>query len=185
MKRTDLEHIIRAAGSIAQDDEIVIVGSQAVLGQYPNAPQTLLRSMEADIYPKKKSHLADLVDGSIGELSPFHHTFGYYAHGVGKETVVLPSGWEQRLIPIKNENTAGITGWCLEIHDLIIGKCVAGRERDIEFAAEAIKQGLVQQSILKERISLLQVEASIKNRIIEQLKRSFHDSQLEGGAENA
>ena len=70
MKRIDLEHIIRAAGSITQDDEIIIIGSQAILGQYPRAPEALLRSMEADIYPKNKRHLADLVEGSIGELSP-------------------------------------------------------------------------------------------------------------------
>jgi hypothetical protein len=70
MRRTDLEHIIRAAGSITQDDEIIIIGSQAILGQYPLAPEALSRSMEAAIYPKNKRHLADLVDGSIGELSP-------------------------------------------------------------------------------------------------------------------
>jgi hypothetical protein len=45
MKRIDLEHIIRAAGSIADDDEIVVVGSQAILAQFPNAPSDLLRSM--------------------------------------------------------------------------------------------------------------------------------------------
>ncbi len=75
MKRIDLEHIIRAAGSITQDDEIIIIGSQAVLGQYPHATEALLRSMEADIYPKNKHQLSDLIDGSIGELSPFHQTF--------------------------------------------------------------------------------------------------------------
>ena len=171
MKRTDLEHIIRAAGSIAQDDEIIIIGSQAVLGQYPRAPAALLRSMEADIYPRNKSHLADLVDGSIGELSPFHETFGYYAHGVGKDTVVLPVGWEQRLIPVRNENTAGVTGWCLEIHDLIVSKYVAGRERDLEFASEAIKQGLVRDEILRERVSMLQVEKSIKEFILKRISK--------------
>ena len=171
MKRTDLEHIIRAAGSITQDDEIIIIGSQAVLGQYPRAPAALLRSMEADIYPRNKSHLADLVDGSIGELSPFHETFGYYAHGVGKDTVVLPDGWEQRLIPVRNENTAGVTGWCLEIHDLIVSKYVAGRERDLEFASEAIKQGLVREEILRERISMLQVEKSIKEFILKRISK--------------
>jgi hypothetical protein len=29
---------------------------------------------------------ADLIDGTIGELSPFHATYGYYAHGVGEST---------------------------------------------------------------------------------------------------
>jgi hypothetical protein len=54
MKLTDLEHIIRTAGSIVEDNEIIVVGSQAVLGQYPDAPASLIRSMEADIYPKNK-----------------------------------------------------------------------------------------------------------------------------------
>jgi hypothetical protein len=52
MKRSELEHIIRASGKIADDDEIVVIGSQAILGQFPNAPVRLLMSMEADIYPK-------------------------------------------------------------------------------------------------------------------------------------
>ena len=65
MKRIDLEHIIRAAGSITQDDEIIIIGSQAVLGQFPSAPEALLRSMEADIYPKNKRHLSDLIEQGL------------------------------------------------------------------------------------------------------------------------
>ena len=77
MKRRDLEHIIRAAASIAEDDEIVIIGSQAILGQHPDAPASLLVSMEADIYPKNHPERADLIDGSIGEGSFFHDTFGY------------------------------------------------------------------------------------------------------------
>jgi len=32
MNRDQLEHVIRAAATIADDDEIVVVGSQAVLG---------------------------------------------------------------------------------------------------------------------------------------------------------
>jgi hypothetical protein len=165
MRRIDLEHIIRAAGSIADDDEIIIVGSQAVLGQFPNAPESLVRSMEADIYPKNKPDLADLIDGSIGELSPFHDTFGYYAHGVGVETVVLPQGWQQRLVAVRNDNTAGITGWCLEVHDLVISKYVAGRERDFEFAAETIKQGLVRKDVLLDRIKMLQIEEAAQDRL--------------------
>ena len=171
MKRTDLEHIIRAAGSIVQDNEIIIVGSQAILGQYPDAPESLLISMEADIYPKNKPQLSDLIDGSIGELSPFHQTFSYYAHGVGKETVTLPEDWEKRLVAIQNENTRGITGWCLEIHDLLSSKYAAGRERDLEFAAEAIKHGLVQKDKLEERIELLLLERRVE-------ATRFHSSRL-------
>lgn len=98
MTREQLEHVVRAAAQIVDDDELVIVGSQAVLGEFPDAPPALLVSNEADVYPKNKPELADLIDGTIGELSPFHETFGYYAHGVGRTTAVLPEGWEERLV---------------------------------------------------------------------------------------
>ena len=72
MQRSELEHLIRASGEIAQDDEIIIIGSQAILGQYPDAPARLLVSMEADIYPKNYPEAAERVDGAIGEASSFH-----------------------------------------------------------------------------------------------------------------
>jgi hypothetical protein len=40
----------------------------------------------------------------IGELSPFHETFGYYAHGVAEETALLPQGWKDRLVAVQNAN---------------------------------------------------------------------------------
>ncbi len=72
MRRSELEHVIRASGDIAQDDEIIIIGSQAILGQFPDAPVRLLTSMETDVYPRNKPDLADRVDVAIGEGSPFH-----------------------------------------------------------------------------------------------------------------
>jgi dihydrofolate reductase len=52
MKRSQLEHIIRAAATVADDDELIIIGSQAVLGQFPDAPDELCVSNEADVFPK-------------------------------------------------------------------------------------------------------------------------------------
>ena len=83
MKRSELEHVIRGSGAIADDDEIIVIGSESVLGQIPAAPATLLASMETGIYPKNKPDLAAMVDGSIGEGSFFHAEYGYYAQGVG------------------------------------------------------------------------------------------------------
>ncbi len=153
MTREQLEHIVRAAAQIVDDDELIVVGSQAVLGQFPEAPPALLSSNEADVYPKNKPELADVIDGTIGELSPFHETFGYYAHGVGETTATLPDGWRQRLVPVRNANTRGATGWCLEIHDLVISKLVAGREKDLEFAREAAAHHLVVEDTLRQRLS--------------------------------
>ena len=99
MRRIDLEHIIRAAAEIADDSEIIVIGSQAILGSFPNAPEILLISMEADIYPKNRPERSDLIDGSIGELSPFHDLYGYYAHGVDETTATLPRRMERPTRP--------------------------------------------------------------------------------------
>lgn len=130
MTRAELEHVLRAASAITNEDEFVVIGSQSVLGQFPDAPQALLTSVEVDVYPRYAPEKSDLIDGAIGELSQFHETFGYYAHGVDEATATLPSGWEERLVPVENVNTGGATGWCLDVHDLAISKLVAGRERD-------------------------------------------------------
>lgn len=152
MQRPQLEHIIRAAAGITGADKFVIIGSQAVLGQFPNPPEELLVSIEADLFSLRDLGDADLIDGSIGEASPFHQTFGYYAHGVAEETAVLPSGWRERLFPIHNENTGGGTGLCLEVHDLAVSKLIAGREKDLDFVQALLKHRLAKAEIIRERL---------------------------------
>ena len=152
MHRQQLEHIIRAAAGITGAAEFVIVGSQAVLGQFPQAPGELLVSIEADVFSLRDPADNDLIDGSIGEGSPFHQTFGYYAHGVSAETAVLPEGWRERLIPVHNQNTGGGTGLCLEIHDLAVSKLVAGREKDIDFLNGLLRHRMVEVQVIHERL---------------------------------
>jgi hypothetical protein len=173
MRRAELEHVIRAAASIAQDDEIVVIGSLAILGQYPDAPEELCVSNEADVYPLNKPERWNLIDGSIGELSPFHETFGYYAQGVEEGTAVLPNGWKKRLIRVANENTRDAVGLCLEVHDLLISKYVAGREKDRRFVRAAIAHGLVEQSTLLERLGETSLDAATRERLAALIAHDF------------
>lgn len=154
MKRAELEHIIRAASRIV-DQDIVVIGSQALLAQHPDPPEILTRSTEADVYPIESPERAIEIDGAIGEESQFHATFSYYAHGVGPDTAKAPDGWRDRLVPLANENTDGATGWCMEIHDLVLSKCVAGREKDWDYARAALQAGLVDVAVLLARIDAL------------------------------
>ena len=71
MTRADLKHIIRAAGTIANLDDIVVIGSQAALGEFPGAPAALLVSNEADVFPRDDPERSELIDSTIGEGSPF------------------------------------------------------------------------------------------------------------------
>lgn len=164
MKRSDLEHIIRAAGAVAGVMDIVVVGSQAILGAHPDAQPDLLRSMEADVFPLCDPGKADLIDGSIGELSPFHEQFGYYAHGVSPDTARLPQGWQQRLIPVKNDNTGGVTGWCLAPLDLAASKLVAGRAKDVEFVGTLLRQGCVKLGELQSHVAGFSGDDSMRAR---------------------
>lgn len=153
MQRPQLEHIIRAAAGITGTDQFVVIGSQAILGQFPDAPGELLVSIEADVFSLRSAEDADLIDGSIGEGSPFHQTFGYYAHGVSEETAVLPPGWKNRLIAVRNENTGGGTGLCLEVHDLAVSKLIAGREKDFDFVGAILRHGLANPEIIQQRLA--------------------------------
>lgn len=166
MERKDLEHLIRAASGIVDDLEIVIVGSQSILGSVPEAPEILRISMEADIYPLNRPELADLIDGSIGEGSPFEQTFGYYAQGVGPETATLPSGWQSRLTRVQNDNTRGAIGYCIDVHDLALSKYVANRAKDRDFNREMIRHRIVDVDILVARIPSLPIAEPRKADII-------------------
>ncbi|GAB6039813.1 DUF6036 family nucleotidyltransferase [Endothiovibrio diazotrophicus] len=158
MKRHELEHLIRAAGAVADELEVIVVGSQAILGQFPNAPADALLSMEADLIPVLHPERWNLIDGVLGEGSPFHEEYGYYADGVETTTAVLPRGWKKRLIPIRNENTRGVTGLCLEVHDLLVSKYVAGREKDLEFCSLVVRSGMADVQTLLARVEATELD---------------------------
>ncbi len=166
MTRAELEHAIRAACDVADDTEVYVFGSQAILGQFPNAPDELTQSAEADVVPKNKPENADLVDGALGELSQFHETHGFYVHGVSMETAVLPEDWKDRVIAVRNENTNQCTGWCVEGHDLAASKLVAFRDKDRGFVRVLLIERLIDADMLTARISTLAVPPDQRQRLI-------------------
>jgi hypothetical protein len=148
MNREQLEHAIRASASISGEDLIVIVGSQSILGSFPEAPASLLVSMAVDAFPEAAPEKSDVIDGCIGELSPFHETHGYYVHGVSPETAVLPSGWRSRLVEVRTPATYGSVGLCLSPSDLAVSKLLAGRDKTCSFVRTMLKQGMVSTSAI-------------------------------------
>ena len=76
MTRVQLEHAIRAACDVSGDTELWIFGSQAILGEFPNAPENLRASLKVDVQPKNRPETIDVIDGALGESSQFHQTHG-------------------------------------------------------------------------------------------------------------
>jgi len=52
------------------------------------------------------------------------------------------------LVPLSNANTAGATGLCLGIHDLVLSKYAAGRSKDFEFNSALVQHGCVAKETL-------------------------------------
>jgi hypothetical protein len=160
--------LLRAASRIAGDRDVIVIGSQAILGTYPDAalPAEAIGSIEADVcfFDDIDEVKSDRVDGAIGELSSFHETFGVYAQGVSVATAVLGPGWRDRIVVYENSKTLPGRGLCLEAHDLVGAKLAVGREKDFEFAESLIRESLIDVSVLLRRIDALPLEPSIKER---------------------
>lgn len=154
MKRHELEHILRASAAITGADRFVVIGSQAIFGPVHEPPADLVESIEADVFTQRDIADAELIEGSIGEGSPFHNAFGYYAHGVGRETAVLPDGWEARLVAMQSANTGGAIGLCLDVHDLAVSKIVAGRDKDLKYVEGLFKHRLADPSSVRQRLAV-------------------------------
>jgi len=88
-------------------------------------------------------------------------------------TSKLPDGWESRLVEICNENTNDVSGLCLEIHDLIVSKLYAGRQKDIEFFRAATNLGLISKGTLTERINKTSISGVRKDMIESYIKKEF------------
>jgi len=176
MKREQFEHTIRAAGAILGVNEVLVIGSQAVHACFDGVIPEAQRSIETDIsaLDDRDGSKADLIDGSIGELSSFQETFGYYAQGVTPKTAILPDGWRKRLIPFLTPATNGVTALCLEPHDLWISKAVAGRTKDIEFCKALMKRNLVNVKTLQARLKKVRgLKPEVRNAVANRIRREF------------
>jgi hypothetical protein len=109
MRRDQLEHAIRTACQITGAHEVIVVGSQAILGTYDEdeLPRAATMSVEIDVLPiadtdQETERLADLIEGVAGEFSPFEQTHGFSIDGVDMTTPALPAGWRDRLVRVQN-----------------------------------------------------------------------------------
>jgi hypothetical protein len=115
VRREDFRDAVRRAAAIIGDRDLVVVGSQSVHGSF---------------------NMAVLDDGVL--------TASMELDGVEVRTSALPEGWVDRLVPFAlDDNPDAVIAWCLEPHDLVVAKAIAGREKDWLFIRKAVAAGLV------------------------------------------
>ena len=151
--------MLRAAADAAEDNNIIVIGSQAILGTYSEdeLPLEACLSIEVDIafLDDPDEMKATKVDGAIGEDSRFHETFGIYGQGVGLAVADLPSGWLERCVPVTLQAAYPSTAVCLEAHDIVVAKLSAGRREGLRLrtGAHQSRHGVVRHPARTQRHS--------------------------------
>jgi hypothetical protein len=163
MKRVELEHVLRASAAITLDTSFVVIGSQSVLLDFPDAPAELLLSNELGLYPALHPERSDLIDGAIGQLSMFHDTFGYHADGVSPDTATMPADW---MTFAKLHYIGELTVICPDLHDIAVSKCVAGRDKDAGWVRGLLRHHIITIDRLVERLQQLDASAHPPARLI-------------------
>lgn len=159
MRKSDLFELVRQIAEIAPEDTPIIVGSQAVHIITELPPEIVQKSIECDfLFTGGKSETRAAVNKKFGVFSQFQLEHGFYADALGLATVVLPTGWEQRLQPLIDENGQTIA-YCVEVHDIAVSKLIAGREKDFLFLKETFRRDYLDIEVFVERLSLMK-EAS-------------------------
>lgn len=172
MKKSQLDHVLRAARRITGEAEFIIIGSQSLHASCPDLPDTILMSIEVDLIANNARDRTEWLN-VIGADSPFHASFGYYADPVDETTAVVPRGWKDRLVRLGPGDTDGATGLCLDPHDLAISKYAARREKDVAFNRELVRLGIVLRDKLLDLLDVTPVTNQRKSAIRAYIKADF------------
>jgi hypothetical protein len=176
MKKRHVDHVLRAAGRITGEQQFIIIGSQSLHGKYPDMADDILRSVEVDLYAKGDPARTEWLN-VIGQGSKFHEEFGYYADPVDEKTATLAKGWKGRLVNLPPGDTEGVSGLCLDPHDLAIAKYAACREKDVIFTRQLIARGIVAADRLRALLEETPVSQEVRERIRAQIAADFASFQ--------
>ncbi len=155
MRKSDLFELVRQIKVITSDELPIIVGSQAVhlVTNFP--PEIIQKSIECDfLFASGRSETRAEINKKFGVFSNFQVENGFYADALGLATVILPTGWRERLQPLKDENGETIA-LAAEIHDISVSKLIAGREKDFLFLKELFIREFIDTDVFIERVLLV------------------------------
>jgi hypothetical protein len=175
MKKSQLDHVLRAAREITGESRFIIIGSQSLHGKGIDV-DALFASMEADLYVPGSEVKTELLN-SIGEGSRFHETYGYYADPVDEGTAILPKGWKARLVNLPPGDTQGAKGLCLDPHDMAVSKYLAGREKDLDLLEKLVRLRLLEKALLLKRLQETPVDEPRKSLAKARIERHFKEAK--------
>lgn len=158
MTLSALQHIIRAAQALAEDRDILVLGSASLLASFPelgNPDSPLAATYDADLCLDPFDELTGtMLDEALGENRAYYLRHGYHAD-ILRDTILetLPAGWRERLVSVPGCTAAH----ALEPQDLAAVKLLVGRPKDIALLAHLQAAGLIDAEVVRTRLDLLDI----------------------------
>lgn len=148
---------LRAAALAYDRRRFVILGSAAILATHPDAPSFLRLSADIDMFPLRKLDTTDFQfgDEQVGQASEFEVEHDFYIERLGDWTMLSqPDGWLGRCAKYDTSVEVDgrrevVEGFCLMPLDLAYNKLEAGRDKDVNFVAGLLTEGIITQGDLE------------------------------------
>jgi hypothetical protein len=178
----DLERTVRAIATEFKADSVFIIGSQAILVSWPDAPIAMKISPEIDAFPanakiwetqEKAKHPGESPEASehinalFGEGSQFHETHGFYIDGVDENTAVLPVDWLTRAI-VRSIDVGKriVTAIAPCPEDIIVSKLARLDDKDRKFVEAFNAVRPLDPDVIEKRIRLSSMDPAVADRAV-------------------
>jgi hypothetical protein len=179
--KEDLERAVRALAREFKTDTVFIIGSQAILLSWPDAPEAMRGSPEIDAYPENAKlweiearkgagaplEASEHIHGLFGEGSLFHSTHGFYIDGVDEVTARLPEGWHARAM-VRSFSVDGriVKAVAPSPDDLIVSKLARLDDKDKDFVEAYHRARPLDIQLIEKRIAETALDPALAKRAI-------------------
>jgi hypothetical protein len=170
-----LQHLIRAAQSLAEDRTLLVLGSASLLASFPelgNPSGPLATTYDADLCPQPFDELTGrMLDEALGEKRAYYQRHGYHAD-ILRDSILetFPPAWQDRLVPVPGGDTAR----ALHPHDLAAVKLLIGRPKDLALVRMLHEAGHIDSEAVRALLdSIPRTEAQIV-RSSQNFRSVFH-----------
>jgi hypothetical protein len=173
----DLQRVVRALAREFKTDTVFIIGSQAILMSWPDAPGVMRGSPEIDAYPGNARmweiaegekgdgvplEASEHIDGLFGSSSPFHRTHGFFIDGTDENTAKLLKGWNSRAIVQRLEvDGRMVKAVAPAPEDLIVSKLARLGDKDKAFVEAYHNARPLDIALIEERIAATDLDPAV------------------------
>ena len=174
MNLAALQHLVASAQALADDCEIIVLGSASLLASFPdlgNDTGPLTSTYDADICPSPFDETtAVMLNQALGESQAFHLRHGYHADILRPAIYeTLPPGWRERVIAVPDCKAA----FALEPHDLAAVKMLVARPKDIALVRILHGAGLLNSALVEQRLDLMDLDENLIRKSFVAWQKAF------------